>query len=88
MNILITGGCGFIGSNFINYFFPKLGIEDKLINLDVMYYCADENNVNEIIRSSPNYFLVKGNLIDMQLIQKTVEDHQIFLNENINKIMI
>ena len=32
LNLLITGGCGFIGSNFINYYFPKQNI-NKLVNL-------------------------------------------------------
>jgi len=35
MNILVTGGCGFIGSNFINYFIPKY-FDYKIVNLDVM----------------------------------------------------
>ena len=43
-NLLVTGGCGFIGSNFINYYFFK-NKYDKLINIDAMYYCANENNV-------------------------------------------
>lgn len=77
MKILITGGCGFIGSNFINYYFPRLGVEDKLINIDAMYYCANENNIDEHIRTSSNYFLVKGNLIEMELVKRTIEDYQI-----------
>jgi dTDP-glucose 4,6-dehydratase len=51
MNLLITGGCGFIGSNFINYYFPKYSDSlDTLINIDAMYYCASESNIKEIIR--------------------------------------
>ena len=44
MNLLITGGCGFIGSNFINHIFnTDNDILNKytIINLDAMYYCAD-----------------------------------------------
>ena len=59
MKLLITGGCGFIGSNFINYYF-KDGI--TIVNLDAMYYCANENNINPEIRSSKFYHLIKGNL--------------------------
>jgi len=59
--ILVTGGCGFIGSNFINYYFPK-NSPDLLINLDALYYCADENNVDVEIRKHPKYKLVVGNL--------------------------
>ena len=46
MKLLVTGGCGFIGSNFVNYYF-KENSEVTIVNLDAMYYCASENNVNE-----------------------------------------
>ena len=48
INLLVTGGCGFIGSNFINYIFKSN--KYHIINLDAMYYCADENNVNILIK--------------------------------------
>jgi len=76
INLLVTGGCGFIGSNFINYYFPKQTI-DKLVNLDAMYYCADKNNVDETIRKNPNYVLIEGNLCDENLIMQTLMQHQI-----------
>lgn len=76
-NILITGGCGFIGSNFINYYFPKLNSQDKLINFDAMYYCSNEESIDEHIRSSSNYFLIKGNLINHELVKQTVKDFEI-----------
>ena len=42
-NLLVTGGCGFIGSNFINYVFKQ----DKynIINVDALYYCANKENI-------------------------------------------
>ena len=55
--ILVTGGCGFIGSNFINRHFDKF---EKLINIDAMYYCADEYFINPKIRKDENYILVKS----------------------------
>ena len=60
VKLLITGGCGFIGSNFINYIFD----EDKyeIVNIDAMYYCASEKNVDEKIRKSDKYHMVKGNV--------------------------
>ena len=48
MNILITGGCGFIASNFINYYFIA-NTGANIINLDAMYYCASEDNVMQEI---------------------------------------
>jgi dTDP-glucose 4,6-dehydratase len=76
INLLITGGCGFIGSNFINYYFPKEKIA-KLVNFDAMYYCADKENVDESIRKSPNYVLVEGNLCDEKLVKQVLYEHQI-----------
>ena len=59
-NLLVTGGCGFIGSNFINYFFYSSNC--NIINIDALYYCSNEKNINEEIRNSNRYTLVKGNL--------------------------
>jgi dTDP-glucose 4,6-dehydratase len=75
-NLLITGGCGFIGSNFINYFF-QLNKDINIINYDAMYYCANEMNVNEEIRVSPRYKLVKGNLCSFDLVRYVLENNKI-----------
>ena len=75
-NLLITGGCGFIGSNFINYYFHKNQFQ-TLVNLDAMYYCADEMNVYDSIRNSKNYVLIKGNLCDGELMERILKQHNI-----------
>lgn len=75
-NLLVTGGCGFIGSNFINYYFPKNNF-NRLINLDAMYYCASENNVEDIIRKDNKYVFVNGNLNDDKLISKILKQYHI-----------
>ena len=76
MNLLITGGCGFIASNFINYYFPKANI-NRLVNIDAMYYCASEENVDEDIRKSPIYKFVKGNLQSYELVDYVVRSNNI-----------
>ena len=76
VNLLVTGGCGFIGSNFINYYFPK-GKINKLVNLDAMYYCANKNNVDENIRKNTNYTLIEGNLCDEKIVTKLLYEHEI-----------
>lgn len=76
VSLLVTGGCGFIGSNFINYYFP-LNRVDRLINLDAMYYCAKEENVDAVIRQDPRYVLVKGNLRNKEFIQYLLKEHAI-----------
>ena len=67
MKLLVTGGCGFIGSNFINYYFNQ-NPDVTIINLDAMYYCASEMNVLDTIHNSPRYHLVKGNLCSYDLV--------------------
>ena len=75
-NILITGGCGFIASNFINYYYYK-STNSKIINIDAMYYCAVEENVLEEIRNSSRYTLIKGNICSVELISDILENNNI-----------
>ena len=76
INLLITGGCGFIGSNFINYYFPKNKIS-KIVNVDAMYYCANETNIDETIRNSNKYVFVKGNICSSDLIDDVLKEYNI-----------
>jgi len=75
-NLLITGGCGFIGSNFINYYFEK-NDSVNIINLDAMYYCANEKNIKENIRNSKRYTLIKGNLCSIDLLNHILNAYEI-----------
>ena len=61
MNVLITGGCGFIGSNFINSFFNKYP-SAYIVNLDILTYCSKKTNVDENIRNSTRYKFIKGDI--------------------------
>lgn len=70
--LLVTGGCGFIASNFINHFIPR-NPDTRVINIDAMYYCANENNINTKIRNSPLYTLIKGNLCSKDLVSHILE---------------
>jgi dTDP-glucose 4,6-dehydratase len=76
MNILVTGGCGFIGSNFINYYMSN-NKNVNIYNLDAMYYCADTNNINENIRNSDNYKFIKGNLCSSDLLDFILNTYNI-----------
>lgn len=76
MNLLVTGGCGFIGSNFVNYLFKKYD-EIIIVNLDAMYYCANELNILPEIRESSRYHLVKGNLCSFDLLNHILENFKI-----------
>jgi dTDP-glucose 4,6-dehydratase len=76
MNLLITGGCGFIGSNFINYF-SQVEILNRVVNFDALYYCASHDNINEIVKKSPKYYFVKGNLCSSDLVNHVLKEHNI-----------
>jgi dTDP-glucose 4,6-dehydratase len=75
INLLVTGGCGFIGSNFINYIFNKNIY--NIINIDAIYYCANENNIREEIRNSVNYKFIKCNLCNFDFVKEIIKSNQI-----------
>ena len=74
MNILVTGGCGFIGSNFINYFIKKY-LNYKIYNLDILYYCASLNNISE--PNHPNYKFIEGDIKSQDLINFILKEFEI-----------
>ena len=76
MKLLVTGCCGFIGSNFVNYYFNN-NSEVEIVNLDAMYYCASETNINTEIINSNRYHLIKGNLCSFDLISNILDIYKI-----------
>lgn len=67
MKILITGGCGFIGSNFIRHITNKYPAYE-VINLDALTYAGNPDNLKDIKAESP-YRFVKGKVEDMSLVK-------------------
>ena len=76
MNILITGGCGFIGSNFVNYMVKKYP-QHNFVNVDVMYYCASLDNIDKDVQNAPNYKFVQCNINDFSLIKYLLKSESI-----------
>lgn len=70
-SILVTGGAGFIGSNFINWVVPRYP-DTKFINFDKLDYCARLGNIEPEIARSHNYTFVYGNILDEYLILKVL----------------
>ncbi len=66
MKILVTGGAGFIGSNYIGYFLRRHP-ECSVFNLDKLTYAANLENLAEVA-SQPNYKFVKGDICDVELV--------------------
>ncbi len=70
-NFLITGGAGFIGSNYLHYVVNKYP-EDYFVCLDALTYAGNYNNIKEL-DSKKNYRFVKGNIRDIELVDKLFE---------------
>ncbi len=71
--ILITGGAGFIGSNFILYILNNYN-NVKVVNLDKLTYAGDLSNL-ERLENNPNYAFVKGDICDSKLVNSLFEAH-------------
>ena len=73
--ILITGGAGFIGSNFVPYFL-KAHKEYKIVNIDKLTYAGNLNNLKEC-EDNPNYTFIQGDICNRLLIEKIFKDYDI-----------
>ena len=74
-NILVTGGAGFIGSNFIRYL---LAIDPKVhvVNLDALTYAGSQENLKDL-PNAENYVFVEGNIQDGELISRLLRKYRI-----------
>ena len=70
MKILITGGAGFIGSNFVKHITNKYP-EHKIINLDKLTYCGNLDNLTEL-KNNPNHTFIQGDICDKELVESLV----------------
>jgi dTDP-glucose 4,6-dehydratase len=71
--ILVTGGCGFIGSNFLNYFVNKFP-EYKVINLDKLTYAGNPEFTLGLLESNSKYTFIEGDIADKILVDKIFHD--------------
>ncbi len=65
--ILVTGGAGFIGSNFVKYILDKYD-DYLLLNLDLLTYAGNLENLQDV-KDNPHYFFVKGDIADSELVE-------------------
>ncbi len=73
---LVTGGAGFIGSNFIHYMFRKYGDSIKIINVDALTYAGNLENLKDI-SSRDNYSFIKADITDSEAINRIFEGNDI-----------
>lgn len=72
MKILVTGGAGFIGSNFIRYWLKKYP-KDKIINLDKLTYAGHLSSTKDF-KKNKNYKFIKGDITDKKLVDKVTKN--------------
>src|SRR5512139_2817828 len=70
MKILVTGGCGFIGSNFIRHFLKSYP-DYSLINIDKLTYAGNLENLSDLSRS-PHYHFIRGDIVDAPRIEELI----------------
>ena len=74
MNILVTGGAGSIGSNFIRLLINES--DYNIINLDKLTYAGNVENLKDI-EKNPRYKFIKGDIADKELIPNIIKDEKI-----------
>lgn len=77
-NVLVTGGAGFIGSNFVKYMVNKYS-EYNIINLDALTYCGNLENLKDI-ENKDNYSFVRGDIRDKSIVDDLVEKCDYVIN--------
>ena len=71
MKLLVTGGAGFIGSNFILYWL-KNHPDDTIVNLDALTYAGNLENLVEV-EKNPHYSFIKGDITDSSIVEKVMQ---------------
>lgn len=78
-NILLTGGAGFIGSNFVHRLFSKMEFEGKLVNVDMLTYAGDLKKLEGLDESllESRYFFVQADICDKEKIAEVFKKYDI-----------
>lgn len=72
MKVLVTGGCGFIGSNFIRHLFASRADRVSVVNLDKLTYAANPANLADV-ENRPNYLFLRGDITDPEAVRMAMD---------------
>src|SRR3954471_1880194 len=75
-NLLVTGGCGFIGSAFVRMLFRDPAFHGRVVNLDLLTYAGNPQNLEAQVDES-RYTFCKGDIADARLVGKLVDEHRV-----------
>lgn len=78
MKILVTGGAGFIGSNFIHYWLREHA-QDQIVNLDALTYAGNLENLDGVA-SNPNYQFIHGSITDRDIVETAMQQIDIVVH--------
>ena len=73
---LVTGGAGFIGSNYIHYMLDRYGDSIRIVNLDALTYAGNLENLADVERL-PNYKFIRADITDRESVTKIFAEHEI-----------
>jgi dTDP-glucose 4,6-dehydratase len=76
--MLVTGGCGFIGTNFITYLLEEADFEGRVVNVDALTYAGNPENLTEVEERFPGrYIFVKADICDRERMARVFADYGI-----------
>lgn len=77
-NLLVTGGCGFIGCNFIRYLFEEAGFAGRVINVDKLTYAGNPESLADIAtRVGDRYVFVRADICDRAALARVFDQHDV-----------
>lgn len=77
-NLLVTGGCGFIGSNFIRFLFEESGYRGRVINVDKLTYAGNPESLADVAaQAGERYVFIRGDICDSAAMAKALDEQQV-----------
>jgi len=77
-NLMVTGGCGFIGSNFIRYLLEQDDFHGRIINVDALTYAGNPENLKGVAKAWPGrYCFVRADICDLEVMRNIFAEYEI-----------